>query len=422
MLFATMAGYTLFYFLRKNFSFAMPGLEQDCGLSKSMLGNFLFAGGLAYGLSKFLNGFVGDRVSPRKMLCSGLLACSLVGVALGFAPRIAALFADGPLALAWTFGLLFVLNQVFQGTGFPPCAKLIAYWVRPNELATKMSLWNTSQSIGGALGSRICGLLMGLGVIGAANQGIGMWRWCFWCMAGLGLAGAVSLWFALPGTPEEEGFGQPPPKAAAQASHPADGQASVAKTVFLNPVIWMLGLGNFMINATRALVSDWGPTLLQEAKPFTPAGAGRAIMLFEFAGVAGTLFAGWATDAFFGGRAQRICVFLMALTAVSLAAFWFLPGTGLATFALGAAGFCLYGPQALTGVAAVSVCSKSLVGTAIGFLSLFSYIGASVAGKACGVMAQNTGDWRLPVLTIVCAASLGSLLFVPIWNARTYAC
>ena len=46
MLFATMVGYTLFYFMRKNFSFAMPGLQQDCGISKSMLGNFLFWGGM----------------------------------------------------------------------------------------------------------------------------------------------------------------------------------------------------------------------------------------------------------------------------------------------------------------------------------------------------------------------------------------
>ena len=423
MLFATMIGYTLFYFLRKNFSFAMPGLEQDCGLSKSMLGNFLFAGGLAYGLSKFLNGFIGDRVSPRKMLCSGLLTCSLIGAALGFAPRIAALFAEGPVALAWTFGILFVLSQFFQGTGFPPCAKLIAYWVRPSELATKMSLWNTSQSIGGGLGSRICGLLMGLGVIGAANQGVGMWRWCFWTMAALGVIGAAALWFALPGTPEEEGFGKPAANAATRpeaAGTAAEARPSVVQTVFLNPVIWILGLSNFMINATRALVSDWGPTLLQEAKHFTPTGAGRVIMWFEFAGVAGTLFAGWATDAFFGGRAQRICVFLMALTALALATFWFLPGAGAGriagAFALCAAGFCLYGPQALTGVAAVGFCSKSLAGTSIGFLSLFSYIGASAAGKVCGVMAQNTGHWQLPVLTIAGAASLGSVLFLPIWN------
>ena len=92
MLFATMIGYTLFYFMRKNFSFAMPGLQQDCGISKSMLGNFLFWGGIVYGLSKFLNGVIGDKVNPKKMLCLGLLACTLVNVAFGFAPQIAARF------------------------------------------------------------------------------------------------------------------------------------------------------------------------------------------------------------------------------------------------------------------------------------------------------------------------------------------
>ena len=95
MLFATMIGYTLFYFMRKNFSFAMPGLQQDCGISKSMLGNFLFWGGIVYGLSKFVNGIVGDRVGPRKMLCLGLLACTMVNVAFGFAPQIAAMLGNG---------------------------------------------------------------------------------------------------------------------------------------------------------------------------------------------------------------------------------------------------------------------------------------------------------------------------------------
>ena len=118
VLIATMIGYTLFYFMRKNFSFAMPGLEQDCGITKSELGNFLFAGGIVYGISKFLNGFVGDRVNSRKMLCFGLLACTVVNVAFGFVPDL----ASGKV-MVWTFGALLVLNQFFQGTGFPPvCA------------------------------------------------------------------------------------------------------------------------------------------------------------------------------------------------------------------------------------------------------------------------------------------------------------
>ncbi|HNX36690.1 MAG TPA: MFS transporter, partial [Kiritimatiellia bacterium] len=175
MLGMTIVGYTLFYFMRKNFSFAMPGLEQDCGISKSMLGNCLFAGGIVYGISKFLNGFVGDRVNARKMLCFGLLLCTLVNVAFGFAPTIANLFsgngaeaASRVTTLAVVLGGLYVLNQFFQGTGFPPCAKLIAFWIPPHELATKMSVWNTSHSIGGGIVAKICGVIMGLGVIGSA--------------------------------------------------------------------------------------------------------------------------------------------------------------------------------------------------------------------------------------------------------------
>ena len=457
MLFATMIGYTLFYFMRKNFSFAMPGLEQDCGISKATLGNFLFAGGIVYGISKFVNGIVGDKVNPRKMLCFGLLVCTLVSVAFGFAPQIASLFGGEPVAkatvdgkdvlvpsvaLVWTFGILLVANQFFQGTGFPPCAKLIAFWVPPNELATKMSVWNTSHSIGGGLVAKVCGVIMGLGVIGSANQGVGMWKWCFWSMAILGFLGLLLMWIWLPGTPKEEGLPDLPgtevdrdscsvvrdscegePRATNHEPRTANHESrTMARMVFLNPVIWMLGLCNFAINAARALVADWGPTMLQEAKGLTSSEAGTAIMLFEFAGIAGMLFAGWATDRLFGGRAPRLCVILMALTAGLVAAFCFLPAGGvtgsLAVAALCVAGFTLYGPQALTGVTATNTSTKLYAGTSIGFISLFSYVGVAVSGKVCGSLAQATGAWRVPLLVIAGVAGVGAVLFLLLWNVR----
>ena len=432
MLFATMIGYTLFYFMRKNFSFAMPGLQQDCGISKPMLGNFLFWGGIVYGLSKFLNGIVGDKVNPRKMLCFGLLACTLVNVAFGFAPQIAALLAgdaqvllqsdSGVRAMAWTFGILLVANQFFQGTGFPPCAKLIAFWIPPKELATKMSVWNTSHSIGGGLVAKICGVVMGLGAIGAANQGVGMWRWCFWTMAALGFAGLVLMMLWLPGTPKEEGLPDLPGTDAAASSRVAgesgeEGPGAM-RMVFMNPVIWMLGAINFTINAVRALVADWGPTMLQEAKGLTPSDAGTVIMLFEFAGIAGMLFAGWATDRFFGGRAPRLCVFLMALTAACFAAFWFLPSAALGAAALCLGGFCLYGPQALTGVTATNTATKRFAGTSVGFISLFSYIGVSVAGKVCGNLAHSSGGWMQPLMVTAATAIVGAALFMTLWRTK----
>ena len=52
-LFGTIFGYALFYIVRKNFSMAMPGIEQDLGITKTDLGLFLTLHGLIYGVSQF---------------------------------------------------------------------------------------------------------------------------------------------------------------------------------------------------------------------------------------------------------------------------------------------------------------------------------------------------------------------------------
>jgi OPA family glycerol-3-phosphate transporter-like MFS transporter/OPA family sugar phosphate sensor protein UhpC-like MFS transporter len=134
------------------------------------------------------------------------------------------------------------------------------------------------------------------------------------------------------------------------------------------------------------------------------------------------LFAGWATDRLFGGRAPRLCVWLMALTAGLIAAFCFLPAGGMTGFlavaALCVAGFTLYGPQALTGVTATNTSTKTFAGTSIGFISLFSYIGVSVSGKVCGSLAQASHGWFQPVMAIIGVAAVGCVLFICLWNVR----
>jgi OPA family glycerol-3-phosphate transporter-like MFS transporter/OPA family sugar phosphate sensor protein UhpC-like MFS transporter len=112
----------------------------------------------------------------------------------------------------------------------------------------------------------------------------------------------------------------------------------------------------------------------------------------------------------------------MALTAGLLAAFWFLPTGGwtkyLAMGSLCLAGFCLYGPQALTGVTATNTSTKVFAGTSIGFISLFSYIGVSVSGKVCGSLAQASHGWFQPVMAIIGVAAVGCVLFICLWNVR----
>lgn len=62
----TMIGYALYYFVRKNFNTAMPSIEATFGITKAQLGLFLTLNGIIYGLSRFINGFIADRVSARR--------------------------------------------------------------------------------------------------------------------------------------------------------------------------------------------------------------------------------------------------------------------------------------------------------------------------------------------------------------------
>ena len=421
MLVMTMIGYTLFYFLRKNFSFAMPGLAQDYGITKTSLGIFLTLHGIVYGLAKFANGYFGDRARPRKFLMTGLLFCLAINVAFGFAP----LFATTASSLVTVFGILWVLNGYFQSMGFPPCAKLMAYWIPPRELATKQTIWNTSHSIGAGLVTILCGYIMGLGTPGAQGVGTGMWRWCFWGPAILAALGLVAVYFFLPGLPTDHGFDNLKESEVVQdgqgGAGAADDGLTVGRMVFRSPVIWTLGLANFTINLVRFAVLDWGPMLLKESKGLTLDKAGWVVALFELSGIAGMVLAGRATDRLAGGRGPRVCLVMMVGAALSMAAFWFMPGAWGVWPLMGVlmlAGFFIYGPQALTGVTATNIATKRFTGTAIGFISLFSYVSVIFTGVGMGALADRFGGWAIPFACVIGVAAVGSLLFASLWNTR----
>ena len=49
----SMVGYAIYYFVRKNFSLAMPGLTAQYGISNTDFGIVIGIGSLVYGFSRF---------------------------------------------------------------------------------------------------------------------------------------------------------------------------------------------------------------------------------------------------------------------------------------------------------------------------------------------------------------------------------
>src|SRR5687768_5952500 len=275
-LIATMFGYAAFYLVRKNLSFAMPGMQEDLHITKVDLGLFLTLHGLLYGVSRFVNGMWADRANARYFMVAGLMVSVGANVFFGFSSTVLLL------------GIAWMINGWVQGMGFPPCCRVLTHWFPPEKLATKMSIWNTSHSIGAAIAGVFCGYIVAFG-----------WRWCFFGPAILCTIAGVILFVLLRDTPSSVGLPELVVAGAQDGDHEdrssATYKAFVKKQVFQNPFIWFISLANFFVYILRFAVLDWGPTLLKEMKHFPVHKGGWMVGAFEVSGIVGMLLAGWAT-------------------------------------------------------------------------------------------------------------------------------
>ena len=537
----TMIGYAFFYFVRKNFSFAMPGLAAEYGISNTSFGIVMTIVGLVYGFSRYFNGILADRMNARYHMSIGLALCALASLAFGFIPHLLGInIGVAPHSLIVAFAILLVLNNIFQGSGFPPCARLLSHWIPPQELATKQSIWNTSHSIGASILAILCGFIMAnmgtdlshsqkdvdkitynyvttlfkddvkksdggiskvikvckpratengyevdvrytlkkdvkdtltktyafshenfMAVKSAvdkaaedntkvssseiakacnidkaqvkATQAIvtraehtGAWQWAFWIPGLIALIGAVGLFALLRDTPKSVGL---PELESSKTSldnddnDPAARRAYVKKMVYKNPVVWILSIANFFVYVVRFSVLDWGPKFLTEACNMSFEEAAIAVSAFEIMAIVGTLVAGWVTDKCFRGLAHRTCMWCMVGAGLSMAGFYMfylnpgmVPGWVLIGV-LAMAGFFIYGPQALVGIAVTNQATKKAAGTANGLVGIFGYLSTAVSGIGIGWLADNYG-WDYVFIGVIAMAIIGVLIFMSIWGAK----
>ncbi len=450
----TMVGYALFYFVRKNFSLAMPGLTAEYGISNKSFGWIIFAGSLVYGFSRFINGYVVDRIKGRIVMAVGLLLCALANFAFGFGANLSTLITgqeNGPDMVSFLImimGITIILNQYFQGMGYPPCARILPHWIHPSELATKMSIWNCSHSIGASLAVVLCGYLMGtfgtnmsanpevvarimenMGIEGAPTEQvliyaahIGAWKWCFYIPAILAVVGAVFIFLGLRDEPKEVGLPDLPDTGLGALNETKSKSAKKKfelEMVWKNRWVWTFCVANLFVYVVRMGVLDWGPKFLTESRGLNIKDAAWTVAAFEIAGIVGTLVAGWLTDKLFKGKGHRMCVVCMLGAAIFMTIFRFLPDTaslGLTAAVLVGAGFFIYGPQALIGIELGNQATKEASARANGIAGILGYLGSGLSGLLVGYVADIYG-WTRVFETIIVVAVIGMFVLISMWQA-----
>ena len=400
VLFFSIIGYATFYFVRKNYSVVQPIIGKDLGISKQGLGLILTLHGVVYGISKFLNGFLADRANACVFMATALIASALLNIWFGFSSTLV------------IFIVIWMLNGWFQGMGFPPCARLMANWFPPKQLATKFSIWNSSHNIGSILIVLLCGYLVVAG-----------WRLCFFVPAAIALVVAIVIWFMLPDTPPSVGLPEVEGThmETAKEGSEDDFKAFVWEHVFCNKYIWLLSFANFFVYTLRYAVFDWGTTIMMEAKHIQIVDSKWMIAGFEVFGFIGAMLGGWFSDRFLGGRTVRACVVYMALAGVSLWLFWKIPTQSklLTTSLLCAIGFFVYGPQCLLAIACANLATKRAAATAVGLTSIFGYASTVLSGWGIGALVQHYG-WDAAFRGLMVVAVVGTLLFIAAWPAKAH--
>lgn len=457
----SMVVYSIYYFVRKNFSIAMPGLTAEYGISNTSFGIIIAIGSLIYGASRFINGFIVERVSTKLFMAIGLLLCAAANFCFGFGVDLSYVITgvhDGPQfvnMLILVMGITIVLNQYFQGFGYPPCARMLPMWIHPSELSTKMSIWNTSHSIGAFSAVVVCGLIMthmGADMTGnadivskiAANLAgsikgwdsltvadqtarimsyaghYGAWKMCFIIPGVVAIGGAILCILALKDTPQSVGLpeleGTQTGKEATEGKKGAH-KAFLAHMVFKNKWVWMLSIANVFVYVLRMGVLDWGPKFLTEDRGMDINGAAWSVAVFELTAIVGTIFAGWASDHIFKGKSHRMCLFCMVGAVTFLGIFALVPmPTIAATIVLALSGFCIYGPQALIGIGSANQATKEASATANGLAGICGYVGSALSALGVGFIADHWG-WSSVFVTFIVVGCIGAVIFALMWKA-----
>ena len=415
-----MVGYILYYFVRKNFSAALPAMEAELGISKLQLGIFITLNGIVYGLSRFVNGFLADRFSRRLLMALGLALSAVINFAICFSPSLNAFMnildteGKATLTLICIIGGLWVVNGYVHGMGYPPCASLMAHWFRPSELATKPSIWNASHSIGAGVVVALCGALL-------SRYGMSAWNLCFAVPGAIALVGAFIVFFGLRDTPSSVGL--PEIDEADSCEEQLKGEKFkhfLSRMVFRNPIIWILALSNFCVYVIRFTILEWGTSFLTQFKGFDISLSANIVAMSELlGGVLGTLLAGWFTDRFMQSKAHRTCLIGTLGATVCFFCFWQAPSAShwlLCAVLICLSSFFVYMPQALLGIAASQQATKRACATANGILGIFGYAATTIAGIGFGWLADTRG-WSAVFLVAVIVGLLGTLVTATIWKA-----
>jgi OPA family sugar phosphate sensor protein UhpC-like MFS transporter len=350
--------YVLYYFNRSSFKFLDIFLVNQGILSKESHGMILFFASISYSISKFVAGFLSDIFNPRLLIFFGLMSSGIINILVSNSESFLA------LSLLWT------VNGIFQGFGWPVIAKFLTNWYPRKNRGSWWGIWSTSHNVGD--------FLLPLLIMSFSQS----WR------LGLIIPGFMAIIYSF--------FLLNRLKVDSQKIIIKEDTVEnidevicveskikfftiIKEYLIKNSRFWFLIFSSTFIYFIRGAVSPWIVNFITY-KGYSNVKAVSAISYFEFGGFFGSLFSGWISDRFFSGNRTKVHLIFNILMILSIYSIYLnIDNIFLIYLSIFSLGLSVYGPQMLLGVSVAESVNRRAVATSTGFLGLWSQLGTSLA-------------------------------------------
>ena len=398
MLLATMICYFFYYTGRQTFGFAIPGIEEELGLTKTDLG-WASAGLLwAYAIGQAINGQLGDRFGGRRMMPTGAILSSILNWVVSFGQSV------------FGIGLPWILNGFAQSMGWAPGSRLISNWWSGEKRGLVYGLYVFSAGCASVLAfvTSITVIEMGLG-----------WRWIFRAPVLMLFAIGILYYFVARDHPEDLGFeadqddskGEEENKAA-EESPETETETAIEKyrTVLSNGRFLLGCIAIGLQNLARYGLLVWVPVHFLGDDWKQAGGTKWLSVALPIGMAAGALANGWISDRYFNGNRSKAIFPFLLLASVSALVMWTLPRAHpLVIPALFTTGFFVYGPQSGFWALCPDTFGKQRAGTATGVMNFFAYLFAGTGEPLIGWLIESQNNSGIIFIVVACATSTGAV-------------
>ena len=398
MLLATMFCYLFFYTGRQTFGFAIPGIQEELGLSKTTLGWISAAMLWAYALGQSINGNLGDKFGGRRLMSLGaILSCGLNWI-VSFGTNVTS------LVIPWA------ANGYAQSMGWAPGSRVLSNWWPHRNRGKVYGAYVFAAGMASVLAFTTSTLIL--------EFDLG-WRWIFRLPVLLLLVGGVSYWFLARDRPEDMGF---PPLPSDDDSENGQGGQPNEEAVLVesswNRYRHVLSNRPFLIasvsigfqNLARYGLLIWVPVhfLGEDWKNSDTKWVSIALPI----GMAlGAMTSGWMSDRFFRSNRSRVIGLFMLLAAACSLIMYMLPRDHVMSVPmLVLTGFFAYGPQSAFWALCPDLLGKERAGTGTGVMNTFAYAFAGFGEPLIGWMIEARGQTELIFAVVAASCLIGAII------------